>query len=140
MRPIIWLCITKWIVALRLASYTAGMHFGDCLSEFHDDRHAILTGMCVSCKPSSLHVCIAEVYLGTAILWGAKCDKMPMTYVTLSLLYWTSSIISDISDMIMNTSEGKWKTRKAGTGTGTGTGTEIRKRSSDAHMYNIIPP
>ena len=29
---------------------------------------------------------------------------------------------------------GKWKTRKAGTGTGT----EIRKRSSDAHMY--IPP
>ena len=35
---------------------------------------------------------------------------------------------------------GKWKTRKAGTGTGTGTGTEIRKRSSDAHMYNIIPP
>ena len=30
---------------------------------------------------------------------------------------------------------GKWKTRKAGTGTGT----EIRKRSSDAHMYNIIP-
>ena len=37
-----------------------------------------------------------------------------------------------------NFSEGKWKTRKAGTGTGTVTGTEIRKRSSDAHMY--IPP
>ena len=39
-----------------------------------------------------------------------------------------------------NFARGKWKTRKAGTGTGTGTGTEIRKRSSDAHMYNIIPP
>ena len=39
---------------LRLASCTAGMRFGDCLSEFHDDRHAILTGVCVSCKLSSL--------------------------------------------------------------------------------------
>ena len=38
-------------------------------------------------------------------IWGAESDKMPVTHVVLSILYWTSNIISDISDIISDTSD-----------------------------------